>query len=89
MLSVTEISAYLIIIINNNNNPQNRNCIMYRRRTEPQLQPTSCTETVVKIGHVESEVCMRTDMKAYRHTERLIAILSTPTGGDVISGRSW
>ena len=39
------------------------------RRTEPRPQ-TTCTENVVKFGHVAFEICERTDRQTDRQTDR-------------------
>jgi len=50
-----------------------------QRRTEPRPQVT-CTENIVKFGHVVFEIRERTDKQAERQTDMLITILGTLTG---------
>ena len=48
--------------------------LLPQRRTEPQLQST-CTESLVKFGHVVSEISKRTD----RQTDLSLIHISEPT----------
>jgi len=52
-----------------------------QRRTEP--RPHVTCKTFVKFGHVVSQICERTEAQ----TDMLIAILRTPTAGDLMRQR--
>ena len=60
-------------------------------RTDPRPQLTS-TENQVKFGRVVYEICEKTDTKRqtdrHIHTDTLIAIFLTPTGGSKQRGAS-
>jgi len=47
----------------------------YQRRTETLLQVT-CTENVMKFGHVIYEICQWTDRQTHRHAHRNTSHLS-------------
>jgi len=57
--------------------------------TKPEVQnarsQVTCTENVVKYGHLMFEICERTDRQTDKQTDvqTLIAILRNPTGGKV------
>ena len=85
-------SAHSLCCVRTWRNPQNRKYITYciavrGDRTESRPQ-TTCTENSEKFGRVIFEICERTDEQTNkqtdRHTDALIAILCTPTGGEVM-----
>jgi len=64
--------------------PADRRCGLastYRRRTEPQTEPT-CTKNLLKIAHVVLEISCRTDRQTdtQTHTDALITIASALEG---------
>ena len=62
--------------------------ISQRRQKRPEPRPlVTCSENLVKFGRMVFEICKRTERQTNRHTNMLIAILRTPTGGEVTKSK--
>ena len=73
--------------VTSSTNPEVHNILQCRqRRTEPRPQRLHVQKSSWSVsGQTERQIDRQTDKQTHRHTDTLIAILCTSTGGDVIS----